>query len=659
MSSKKPIKVAILGGGCGGVSAAYHLSSPALGGRFQVSLYTQGWRLGGKGASARNPDENYRIQEHGLHVLFGFHKTVFQVLKETYDTLADNTVRFKTVEEAFSSTRDVTLMQRVPTGSKGEWEAWHFKFPPLPGEPWDQSAFSFDARVVQRIIPWIRDHLLANFMPVGDQTGKELLNNAAQIVEEMLVLRAEDPAANLRTKLTGILRQFIEWFRNNLESHALRRPSGFEICALIDLATAVSIGYVQDVLPFGEVGFNRINDQEYKDWLLQHGADARYIWTAPVRCLYDLGFAFQDGFPTTEQNGKIAAGVALKVTLLLCMGYNDAPLWRTNAAMGEVIFAPIYRVLESRNVEINFFHRLTNLHLAPGGRDISAIELSQQLLLKKKYEPIFKHDQLWCWPPEPRWQFIKGGAAMRDKAWDTESVLCTYEAGRKTIKAGDKFDVAILAIPPASLPYCGQELLLRGRKIAKMHAELSWVATQSVQLWLGKTVDQLGFPLGRILTSYEEALSSWADWDQMLKVEDWGASASSLVFLCGVFVPRVFAGPIPDREYQFRQSQYVGEAFQKWIDLFGKRIWPKAFKGSKFDSSLVVSAYARANIDPTEQYVQSFPGSIKHRLHPDGSGIDNLYLAGDWTATKINGGSSETAFESGKSAAEAIIQRYP
>ena len=493
---------------------------------------------------------------------------MFQVLKEAYDTLADNTVLFKTVEEAFSSTRDVTLMQRVPP-DKGLWEAWHFPFPHLPGKPWDEDSFSFDARIVQRIIPWIRDQLLPDFNPAGDQTGKELLDDAAQIAGEMRSLRADDPAANLRERLIAKLRQFIEWFRNNAEAHALRRPDGFKICALIDLAIALSIGYVKDVLPFGENGFNRINGHEYKDWLHSHGADPRYLWTAPVRCLYDLGFAFQDGFPTTEQNGKIAAGVALKVTLLLCMGYKDAPLWRTNAAMGEVIFAPIYRVLEARKVEINFFNRLANLHLSPNGREDLRDRIDPPT--KDTELPTYGKDyQLWCWPQEPRWDFIEGGVAMKDKAWDTESVLCTYEVDRKTITAGNDFDVAILAIPPASLPYCAPELLHRSRKIARMHSELSWVSTQSVQLWLSQTVSQLGFPLGRILTSYQEPLSSWADWDQMLNVEDWAGSASSLVFLCGAFVPKIFGSPIPDRDYQVRQSQYVAEAFEEWIDLFGR-----------------------------------------------------------------------------------------
>ena len=45
-------KVAVLGGGLGAMAAAYELTCTAeLRERFEVTVYQQGWRLGGKGAS--------------------------------------------------------------------------------------------------------------------------------------------------------------------------------------------------------------------------------------------------------------------------------------------------------------------------------------------------------------------------------------------------------------------------------------------------------------------------------------------------------------------------------------------------------------------------------------------------------------------------------
>jgi glycine/D-amino acid oxidase-like deaminating enzyme len=46
-----PTRVAILGGGAGGLAAAFELTAtPALREQYEVTVYTQGWRLGGKGA---------------------------------------------------------------------------------------------------------------------------------------------------------------------------------------------------------------------------------------------------------------------------------------------------------------------------------------------------------------------------------------------------------------------------------------------------------------------------------------------------------------------------------------------------------------------------------------------------------------------------------
>ncbi len=69
-----PQRVAIIGGGVAGLFSALMLSDPRLGGRFEVTIHTRGWRLGGKCASGRNPSEHERIEEHGLHLWFGFYE---------------------------------------------------------------------------------------------------------------------------------------------------------------------------------------------------------------------------------------------------------------------------------------------------------------------------------------------------------------------------------------------------------------------------------------------------------------------------------------------------------------------------------------------------------------------------------------------------------
>ena len=67
----KAVKVAVLGGGMAGMTAAFELSDPSLNGKYEVTVYQLGWRLGGKGASGRDIKNNDRILEHGLHVWLG------------------------------------------------------------------------------------------------------------------------------------------------------------------------------------------------------------------------------------------------------------------------------------------------------------------------------------------------------------------------------------------------------------------------------------------------------------------------------------------------------------------------------------------------------------------------------------------------------------
>ena len=66
----EPIKVAIVGGGCAAMATAFELSGAEHAGRYEITVYQQGWRLGGKGASGRGPAG--RIEEHGLHLFLAY-----------------------------------------------------------------------------------------------------------------------------------------------------------------------------------------------------------------------------------------------------------------------------------------------------------------------------------------------------------------------------------------------------------------------------------------------------------------------------------------------------------------------------------------------------------------------------------------------------------
>src|SRR5678816_3467678 len=96
----EPIQVAVVGGGCAAMAAAFELSRPEHRGRYRITVYQQGWRLGGKGASGRGPAG--RIEEHGLHVWMGWYENAFRLLRECYDELGRREgARFADWQDAF------------------------------------------------------------------------------------------------------------------------------------------------------------------------------------------------------------------------------------------------------------------------------------------------------------------------------------------------------------------------------------------------------------------------------------------------------------------------------------------------------------------------------------------------------------------------------
>src|SRR5690349_5197220 len=135
LGTRKPIKVAIIGGGCASIAAAFELTRPSHKGAYRVTIYQLGWRLGGKGASGRGPAG--RIEEHGLHVWLGFYENAFRLLRECYAELNRDpgTCPLADWRDAFFADSHIGIADRTHTGG---WLSWMTHFPPgegLPGDP--------------------------------------------------------------------------------------------------------------------------------------------------------------------------------------------------------------------------------------------------------------------------------------------------------------------------------------------------------------------------------------------------------------------------------------------------------------------------------------------------------------------------------------------
>jgi uncharacterized protein with NAD-binding domain and iron-sulfur cluster len=66
------------------------------------------------------------------------------------------------------------------------------------------------------------------------------------------------------------------------------------------------------------------------------------------------------------------------------------------------------------------------------------------------------------------------------------------------------------------------------------------------------------------------------------------------------------------------------------------------------------SQHWTANVNPSDRYVLSLPGSQKYRISPLDNTYDNLTIAGDWTTCGLDAGCVEAAVISGRLAAHAI-----
>ena len=124
--------------------------------------------------------------------------------------------------------------------------------------------------------------------------------------------------------------------------------------------TAIIRGILADGIL--EKGFTAADDAEFRDWLKRHGASRIALASAPVREIYDLCFAYEEG---DLARPNLAAGTATEIALRIAFTYKGSVMYRMQAGMGDTVFAPIYEVLKRSGVKFAFFHEVRGLHLRP------------------------------------------------------------------------------------------------------------------------------------------------------------------------------------------------------------------------------------------------------------------------------------------------------
>ena len=734
-------KIAILGGGIGSLATAYHLTNESeWQDRYEITVYQMGWRLGGKGACGRNADFNERIEEHGPHVWFGFYHVAFQMLNECYEycrakglTLGSPFQQF--IPDAMQPKNDSTVMEL-----EGNWKPWHITLPAHPGEPsqpplglisqltngieWLISTHEclrpfvgVSTKTVRRASIWTRFLKTAYGFAVKILAPPELRLGSSTECETILgeVKRILEHLHVYLGKRKGLRRSVLSRFAGHLISRLLRsflRLVDDEVLALIqsndevrrawlllDLGVANLRGFFEDGIPWN--GFESINALDYSDWLRKHGC--RNPWSPIVQGLYDTCFAFVKGNATAESthaasnnrqakpdSASMEAGTTLRGMLLLFFGYNGSYCYKMQSGMGDTIFTPLYLTLRHRGVKFRFFHQVTNLGVV--GKTIESVDVNLQATVRvadgTEYQPLRKVKGLFCWPNQPLFEQLVEGAQLREEGVNLESCWSGWTGTPFTLRRGPDFDLVVLGISLGSFRSICKELIDANRAWKNMIANVATVQTQSFQIWVTKTAEELGWAVDsadpgtaaarqyELMSGYTQPIDSWADMSQVLPTEGWGAAlVKSVHYIFGLLSDALeIPQPFTKSDFPNKQSERVKRQMLAFLGTSIAPLWPKGVTAgdpNTLDWALLVDPRGRsgieradaqfwkANVEPSDRYVLSAKGTGRYRIAPGASGFDNVYLAGDWTKNGFDVGCVEAAALSAKLAAEAIVAAHP
>lgn len=711
----QPERIAILGGGVGAMTAAFWLSSAEnWQQRYQIDVYQMGWRLGGKGASGRNASMAQRIEEHGLHIWFGFYDNAFQLMQQTYAELARPPGSpLAAWTDAFKPQHFVCLAELI----EASWRVWHIDTPELPGTPGTLRAPETIGAVIGELLDWQRSWFeswamtylrhagspfrmgehresrlhdmlaaaragLTAFEDVGDplvvvRKARDLARSSAQSMPQDGAAAADWPAVlKLLQELQHALHDVAAPFGDpNTWSDDWRR-----LYLALDTSLAVGIGMLADDV-IGK-GFEVINDIDFRAWMVRHGAQPMSVDGAAVRGFYDLVFAYRNGDPAQP---NIEAGTMLRGMLKVGLSYRGALMYKMQAGMGDVVFAPVYEVLERRGVRFHYFHKLCELRPDASGKYVDEIELEQQVaLIDDNYEPLVAVNGLPCWPSQPCYEQIdpRHAALLQSHGINLESHWSNWpevyrqatgaSLPHKTLRRGTDFDQIVFGLSVASLAVVAQPLLKISAPLKQCSDRVEAVPTQAYQVWLNQDLQGIGWNYPGehheepVLSGFTEPFDTWASMNQLLCRETWppGNAPKNIGYFCNALALDAYPPP-DDSDFPARCASLVKstaihqlqtEIGALWTEA-GNQGFPWNWLVDPMEGSGVVRfdrQYWRANIDPSERYVLSLVDTSRYRLRADQSGFANLFLAGDWLKTGLDAGCVEAAVMGGMQASRAI-----
>jgi uncharacterized protein with NAD-binding domain and iron-sulfur cluster len=634
-------RVAIVGGGFAGIAAAWSLSQQK---DFQVDIYEKSWRLGGKTASARAQGDY--IVDNSLGVWLGFYENAFRMIRQCYaeverckwgpDANAGDVLLFGRMEDAFFPEPNVGAWGRNPKTSAGtgdsspDWAVWSAYFPPangLPGEPMDEDSNPFtlknylfrsfellktltlsvirapdedprgeprpdDRSVSDQILNFnysvdgaaslqLMIERATKLLRAGSLTGAALWLQAVTILEVWLQdfnfgLQSADSALSLVEAVAAQTRKLLRDFV------AIDPEIRFRT-EIIDLVLTIAVGLFRDRVLFDDSGLDSINDSDFRDWLLQHGATKESVNSRFLTAVYDLTFAYGNG---AKAKPTLAAGVALRGLLRAFFTYRGSMFWRLRSGTGEAVFAPLYRVLRSGQtspdgqklpaVRFHFLHELEGVEFEElkGKRYVKSLTFTvggpRDAVDTKSDDAL---DEFGFWPDTPRRFPV-------EKRGDYSHTLVEFDAVILAIGADD-FKHACLN--------SAQELPPEWKAMADT---VRTIATKSAQVWLDPTLESLNWHRGSgLVTALGLSFHTWVDMTPSLATEAWLAQhqkrkapdTGSLAFFCGPL-------ELSDLEQQADSAlgAFRDDIHHQWTSL------PKKNRGAQSRTAAATGHAARA-----------------------------------------------------------------
>ena len=661
MTIRNKRRIAILGGGLGGLSAAYHLTNrPDWDKHDEVTVYQMGWRLGGKCASSRGVHD--RIEEHGLHVLLGSYENAFAMLRDCYGELNRPAgVPIQTFDDAFKP-QDSVVFQEIVDGSL---RPWTLTFPRNNSRPGDGGIWPTPADYTTMMIGWLgvgakllirelirRGHPLLVARTIGSVV-KELMGLPSVLVGEGA--RGQDAL----TRLARAMRDL----RERLGAELVRDDELRRLWILMDLGSSCVIGMLRDrVLTRG---FDAIDAEDFRVWMARHGASPLATESALVRAVYDLCFhAADDHRPETG----FGAGTALRMTLRFVGAYKGAVGWWMQAGTGEILIAPLYELLRRRGVRFAFFQRVRGLELSMDGTRVARIQLGQQATVSAgvtEYQPLVDTDGLPAWPAVPDWSQLAEGAELEAADIDLEATWSGWQdVATSTLEDGVDFDDVLLAISHAALrPICG-ELARRLPRWRDLLDGLQSTPTIALQVW--SHPPRVGDK--PMMNTALAPLTGYGDMSHLLRHEGWPVQPGHVLHVCNR-MESVPPPPASDVDFHKREDERAKSIALQWLrdgggafvpgatpdGVLAEPTWDALVDPEERDGEARLDAqFWCANVEPTDRYVLSAPGTVGVRMSAEGSGLDNLVLAGTWIRTGLNIGAVEAAVMSGMQASRAL-----